>query len=142
MSTRWFGKLLLDKYFRASKKEATSMIPMLSLSLRIMTHPLIVTPLYSMKIFALKTFANCLKIVKFVKVFHLRKIPATRYLLTQGLNVCNGFSRCVYTVIGKFFWLKNILLSKKFVLKIFCGFCFPCFRVVAEKRSKHSQIIK
>ena len=34
-----------------------------------MTCPLIMTPLYSIKIFAVKTFANCPETVKFAKVF-------------------------------------------------------------------------
>ena len=47
MSRQHFGKLLLNKYCRASKKEAKFMIPTLSPLLRIITHPLIVTNSYS-----------------------------------------------------------------------------------------------
>ena len=33
-----------------------------------MTYPFIIAPLYSLKIFAVKTFANCPETAKFVKV--------------------------------------------------------------------------
>ena len=40
-----------------------------------MTHPLIMTPPYSMKIFEVRTFANCPKTVKFAKVFIRERFP-------------------------------------------------------------------
>ena len=49
--------------------------PPLALLSRIMTHPLITTPSYTMKIFAVKTFANCSKTAKFEKVFTHERFP-------------------------------------------------------------------
>ena len=40
-----------------------------------MTHPLIMTPPYSMKIFEVKTFVNCPKTAKFAKVFTSERFP-------------------------------------------------------------------
>ena len=77
------------------------MIPMLLLLSRIMTRPLKMTLPYSMKIFAVKTFANCPGNRRIRESFHLRKIPASRYadshrisgkLCICELQVLPGFS--------------------------------------------------
>ena len=75
MSTWQFGMPPLDKYCLASEREAISMIPTLSLSLRIMTRPLIMTPPYSMKISMVKTLANCPETAEFAKVFTRERFP-------------------------------------------------------------------
>ena len=73
MSTGRIGKLLLDKYCLASEREETSMIPTLSLLSRKVL--LSDTPPHLMRIFAVKTFANCPKTAKFVKVFTCERLP-------------------------------------------------------------------
>ena len=40
-----------------------------------MTHPLIMTPPYSINVFMVKTFANCPETAKFVKVFTRERFP-------------------------------------------------------------------
>ena len=47
-----------------------------------MTSPLIRTPPYSMKIFALETFTNCTKTTKLAKVFSRKKFRYT--VVTDG----------------------------------------------------------
>ena len=69
MSTWWFRKLLLDQCCLASEREATSIIPTTLPLSKIMTRPLIMMILYSMKIFIIKTFGNCPETAKLAKVF-------------------------------------------------------------------------
>ena len=69
-SMRRFGKLLLDKHFHASGKGSNTHDPYaVAVAENHHTHPLVVTPSYSKKIFTVKTFVNYPEIVKFNKVF-------------------------------------------------------------------------
>ena len=56
-----------------------------------MTSPLIILLSYSLKIFAVKTFANCPETAKFTKVFTREKIHARQDILGYigtYMNVC------------------------------------------------------
>ena len=80
------------------------MIPLLSPLLRVMTCPLIITPLYSMKIFAVKTFTNCSKTAKFAKVFTCKRFPLYDMLcsncsLSDLSSVTLGITYCSYCTL-------------------------------------------
>ena len=77
MSMWSFGKLLLDKYYLISKREATSMISIYAVAVVENNDicPLIMMSSYSLKSFEVKTFANYPKTVKFLKVFTCKIFP-------------------------------------------------------------------
>ena len=60
----------------------------------IMTRPFTITPLYSMKIFTVKTFANCPETAKFVKVFTCEGFPlyGRVWEFVAGINFCDFVS--------------------------------------------------
>ena len=60
-----------------------------------MTCPLIRTPPYSMKIFAVTTFANCPKTAKFAKVFTRKRFSL--------YGICSSDSRKAYETSGRNF---------------------------------------
>ena len=57
-----------------------------------MTRPLIMKPMYSMKIFAVKTFTNCPETAKFVIVFTREGFPLYGiYMIVFSMDIVTRF---------------------------------------------------